>query len=276
MEVGIGGREMIDDGLDLGHRSFHGLAGNGPALDLHGALRGVGAESGPAGEQGRMQRWRTNERVRPARAQVALESRERVQEGTHFQVRVDTQLEPAAVGGTAGDGHVDPQVAFVGDAGVERGGLGEKSAVGADVAEQVHRAEAAVLFVGHTGQNHVAGQTRTFRGQGADSRHTGSDAAFHVVGAATIHTAVADRGGERVRHALHADRVDVADEHQAAAAAGAGQPGDSGGPTGLGFENAGFEAAGADGFGDEAGNRSLARAGRSQRGIDAFDLNEAR
>ena len=162
------------------------------------------------------------------------------------------------------------------DAGVERGGFGQQGAVGPHMPQQVDGSEAAILFIGHTGEHDITGQPRAFGGQRADGGHRGGDPALHVVGAAAVHATVANLGGERVGHPFDADGVDVARQHQAATAARSGQAGNRRHPTGFRFEEPCLQAQGVELGGDEARHRTFAGAGCRQCRIDTFDAHQAR
>ena len=219
MESGVFGGQRVGNRLDFGYRLRFGFAGDGAAFDLHFAGRGVGAEAAAAAEHGGMERRRPDQRMRRARAQVAFEFAEAGEERAHLHIGVDAQFELAAVGGAARDLDLDPQVAFVGEADFQRGGLGDDGAIHFDAPDQVARAEAAVLFIGDGGYQEVAAQARAGIHQGLGRRHARGQAALHIVGAAAVELAVADGAGERLGHAGHVHRIAMGVEHEAAAAA---------------------------------------------------------
>ena len=117
-----------------------------------------------------------------------------------------------------------------GDPGVEAGRLGAQAGVGRDaVSDRGATAGAARLLVGHRAEDDVAAQAHADTPQALESDHQGGDAALHVVHAAAVQAPVAGGGDERVARPLLAgldvDRVDVAVQEQAAAAAGPRQRG---------------------------------------------------
>ena len=172
------------------------------------------------------------------RAQVALQSRERVQERAHLHIGVDAQFELAAVRGAARDGHFDPQISLVREADLERGRLGDDRAIrrgGGQIRSR--RAQASVLLIGNGGDEQIPGKRRARFGQRLGGGHAGGEAALHVVGAAAVELAVANRAGERLGHAGDVDRVAMRVEHQGTAAACAGEPADHAGAARLGLES---------------------------------------
>src|SRR5208282_4326258 len=144
----VQGAEFVDDTLNLADRLRFRFARNGPALDLYGRLRGVGAESGAPAQHRRMQRRRTHQRMRRAGTQVSFEDREFMEERAHFHVCVDAEVEFAAVRRAPGDLDLYPEIAFVSQADVERGRLGHDGGIYFDMADQVTAAQAAILLVG--------------------------------------------------------------------------------------------------------------------------------
>src|SRR5580698_2333009 len=96
--------------------------------------------------------------MRLADAQIAFESRELVEKGSHFHVRVNAEIELAAVRGSSRDGDFDPKVAFMRETDVERGWFGDDGPVDFESADQVGGTEAAVLLVRHGRDQDISAQ----------------------------------------------------------------------------------------------------------------------
>ena len=77
--------------------------------------------------------------------------------------------------------------------------------------------DARVFLVGHRGDDHIAGEVLGRQPLRRD--HARGHARLHVVATAGVQTAVAYDRLERALHALHADGVEVAVQHQRAAPA---------------------------------------------------------
>ena len=274
-KIRIFGGQPVHDGLNLGHGLRFGLPGHRAALNLHGGRGRIGAEAGPAAEQGGVQRRRANQRVGRPRAQLAFQYAEPGEEVAHLHIGVDAQLELAAVRGASGDLDLDPEIPLVRQADFEARRFGDDGPVHLHALDEVAGAEAAVFLVGDGGHQHVAAQARAGLRQRFDRRHARGQAAFHVEGAAAVNLAVADGAGEGLGHAAGGHRVAVPVEHQAAPAAAARQAAEDAGSPGRRLEDLRAQPHGPERRRNPLRDLALARRPRRQRRIDGIRLDEA-
>jgi hypothetical protein len=124
------------------------------------------------------------------------------------------------------------------------------------------------LLVGHAGHQDVAGQRAAGHrpcGGGDHGRHP----AQHVEGPATVQPPVAQQRVERVAVVPgETDGIEVAVEHERAAAAGAPDHPDDGGAPGASLQAVHLEAVGGQPGRAVVGDRRLARAAGDEVGVD--------
>lgn len=169
------------------------------------------------------------------------------------------------------DLHVEPDEPLVGEGDFEVARLGDNGRVGGEGLQHLLGARAAVLLVCDTCEEDVAAQRAAGGGTGGGDHH-GRDAALHVEGAAAVHPPFADARGERVAVvAGETDRVQVAVEHQGAAAAGAARDRDDRRPAGPPFQAVDLEAAGGQPGAAEVGDGGLPGPAGHEVGVDGVD-----
>ena len=141
--------------------------------------------------------------------------------------RVDADVVAAAVGGAAGDVDREPDEAAVRGHDRERRRFGDDGGVGADAGvEDGARAGARPLLVGDGADDDLAGEL-VLRRRRARRRRTSRRRRPSCRRSRGRRAAVALGGVEGwVDHAVDADDVEVAVEHEGAAAAGAADAGD--------------------------------------------------
>ena len=171
---------------------------------------------------------------------------------------------------------LQPDEALVRDAEIQLRGLGHDGGVDRELADHFRRPEAGVLLVGHGCQDEVAAQARAGVHERLDGGQTGRQAPLHVVGAAAVQAAVAHDGGERVRHSLDPDGVQVGVEHQGAAAADAPEPADHARPPGCDLQGRHVHPQPSERDPHVRRDGGLARRRRNERGVDRVDPDQFR
>ena len=219
-----------------------------------------------------MERGRAKEGMGRAGPEVLSKLGEVLQVREDGEVGVDAKVEAGAVRGAPGDGDFEPGEAFVGQAEVEAGGLGDDGGVGAEVAEDLFGAEAGELFVGHGGEIDIAGEGR----QGLESEDGRGERAFHVIGASAVEAIAFNVTGERRRHFVDTDGVHMGVEHEAAPTARAGQSDDDARAAGGGFEAVNFEAGVRKFPFDDGGDGGFAGGAGAKGRVYGVGLNEFR
>ena len=135
--------------------------------------------------------------------------------------------------------------------------------------QQGFRADAAVFFVGHRADDDITGERHALRR--FQSQHTGSQSAFHIIGAAPEHAPVLDAWLEGRVHARYADHISMRVEHKrlAAAASAGDQNGIEASVTGI--LDMRFQAILSSPIGDEFSHGRFAGAARREVRIHRVD-----
>ena len=204
---------------------------------------------------------------------------------------------------------LEPGEAAVFDRDVEVGTLGQDGGRRAVAGDERLGTEALPLLVGAAGDEQVAAQRRPAAGLAGFGREAlggddgGGQAGLHVVAAAPVEAAVADLRREQLRR--RADRVEVADQHEAgrglggvaacgraggagprcrAGGAGScltrlgtpvtGQRGDEVGASAARLPDVDLEAGLGEAPGEAAHERSLARRPRHEAGVGGVDRDQ--
>src|SRR5438128_2703180 len=144
--------------------------------------------------------------MRGTRLQPPIQRLEPVQYPAHAHDRVAAFTRPTPMSGAAARLEADPLEAFVRDGNVEVGRLRHHTGISAELRDERVGAKARVLLVDDRGNDETAGGKAAGLdddARGADHR---GDAAFHVLRAAAVETAVELDRVERPRHSDHANR----------------------------------------------------------------------
>ena len=108
---------------------------------------------------------------------------------------------------------LDPREPLVSDRHLQIGRLGDDGAISRPVPDEGVSADAGVFFVDDRGDDQPASRQAAFRNHPRRVNH-GGHAALHVLGSASVEPARSHLGRERRVHALDADGVHVAAEHE--------------------------------------------------------------
>ena len=155
---------------------------------------------------------------------------------------------------------VPGEAAVLGDH-VEAGALDEHAGVRPVARRERLGAGALPLLVDHAGDQQVAAKRVVGRQQRLDGEEHRREPALHVGRAAPVHAALAHDRLERVR-APRPHHVEVPEQHEAGAVAGAGQPADDVGPAGQHVPRVDLEAEVFQALGEVRSERRLARPAR--------------
>ncbi len=150
---------------------------------------------------------------RRPRAQLAIARFERRQHAAHPRDRVAPFLRPAAVRGAAARDDLEPREALVADREPQVGRLGDDRRIRAPVAHERLGAEALVLLVHDGGDNEPARASSRARACAA-AAIIAATPPFMSCAPRPYSRPSCTRGVERLGHALDADGVEVAAEHQ--------------------------------------------------------------
>jgi hypothetical protein len=167
--------------------------------------------------------------------ELAFKERQLRQEPAHPHVGVDAEFNFASVRRPTFGHDFDPEVALVGQTGVERRRFGNDGRVGPDPGENVSGAEAAVFLVGHCRHDHITPKRHARIDERLHRADRCGKTPLHVVRSAAVELAVPDRARKRLGHAVHADGVEMGVEHEAPAATGALEPPGHADASGLGL-----------------------------------------
>ena len=203
--------------FDLGHYRCGGLARYCAPLDGEVTAVGVGGEADTAGDRRRVKRWTSKQRVLARRQQFRVEHIERGEKQSCMSNGIDADIPSTPVCRATSHGDINPGEAFVCRHDRETGWLSDDRRIGANAfGDQGPCSEARVLLVDDRRDNDFSiDRPATCAHRARGSRGHRGDTRFHVRGAATIQSPFAHRRIPwRVRHALHADDVDVAIEDQ--------------------------------------------------------------
>ena len=239
----VGGAQLGEQLLDLGERGVRALPRHGAPLDQRAGRAGQHERRVAAGGDGGHQRG-------AALAELGVALLDGHEQPAEVGDGVDPELGLRRVRGPAGEGDLDQGVA------AQALGEGQPGRLAHDGDVRVHPEagqggehglgpRAGVLLVGDEREHHPAGRAGAGELLGGDDHRR--DAALHVARAAAAEAVGLDGRGERVGHALDADGVEVAGEHDGGAGgrvrfAGRSPPG-SGGRRARGGDDVGREPA---------------------------------
>src|ERR1700752_4337720 len=92
------------------------------------------------------------------------------------------------------------------------GKLGDDRAMRMEALRQIHRTHACILLINHCSENDIA--TKTLLLRFSDCDHTRGQTTLHIIGTASIHATIFDRGLMRISHACYSNCIHVAIENQ--------------------------------------------------------------
>ncbi len=130
-------------------------------------------------------------------------------------------------------------------------------------------AQASDFLVGDTGDDDITAQTTPCGLRGRPQ--AGGDTALHVVGAAPVELAGLDAPAKRLRHARHADRVDVPIQHKGAPSTRPARDGHDAGTSRDGLNDVDVEARTFRPGGDKAGDVAFARRAGHEIRVDRIN-----
>ena len=207
-------------------------------------------------------------------AEFTFELVEFGEETAHSHIRVDAFVEAAAMRGAADRFDLKPDETFVREADFHLGRLSDDGAIDLDVFDHFGSTDAGIFFVGHSSQHHIAVQSCFRIDQRFERGHARGHTAFHVVRAAPVKFAIADRGRERIAHAVNAHNINVPVEHDRLAAAFAFERRDHAGTPRRGFDDFHAEAESFQVVGNICRNGGFARRTRHEIGVDRVNADE--
>ena len=221
-----------------------------------------------------MQRRRPHKAMRCARTQVLFERIEIDEHAAHAHVRVDAQIEAAAVGRPPLRRHLEPRKTLVRKADVEGGRLGDDGRVRVVAGHEVLGSQARVLLVGDRRQQDFSAMRAPRLGQRLDCAHHRREAAFHIEGAAAVEPAVTNLARERFVHPPDVHRVRMGIEHERPAGTRAPQPGHNAHPARLRLVVVDLGANRLHRRADVLRDLPLARRRRVERRVDGVDADQ--
>ncbi len=136
-----------------------------------------------------------------------------MQHPAHAQDGVAAVARATAVRRAAARLDFDPREPFVSDRHLQIGRFGHDGAISRPVPDERIGADAGVFLVDDRGHDQPPSRQAAFRNHPRRVNH-GGDAALHVLGSASVEAARSHLGRERRLHALDADGIHVAAEHQ--------------------------------------------------------------